>query len=197
MYVIIDFDDERQLTYPVESPKYREMNDISLRDLELAIPEGRDVYFGYAVGQSDRGALGCFLTNGFNDNYYSEFSLETSDWQELITTDNTCFDLILTVGVLEPADDPGTVDPGDTSLAGLGYNIIDLPEGDLTAGMELPLRIIPSKKGPAPVSMLWKYDGEDVTGESILLTAGEHMLKVTLIYESGDDETIEVEFDVL
>lgn len=197
MYVIIDFDNERQLTYPVESPKYREMNDISLRDLEIVIPEGRDVYFGYAVGQSDRGALGCFLANGFNDSYYSEFSLETSDWQELITTDNTCFDLILTVGVLEPADDPGTVDPGDTSLAGLGYNIIDLPEGDLTAGMDLPLRIIPSKKGAAPVSMLWKYDGEDVTGESILLTAGEHTLKVTLIYESGDDETIEVEFDVL
>ena len=197
MYVIIDFDGERQLTYPVESPKYREMNDVSLREQNIVIPEGRDVYFGYAVGQSDRGTLGCFLANGFNGSYYSVFSLETSQWQELVTTDNTYFDLILTVGILEYVDDPGPVDPGDTSLAGLGFNLIDLPEGDLLAGTEFPLQIIPSKKGPAPVSVLWKLDGEDVDAGSIILTAGEHTLQATLIFEGGNEECLEVEFDVL
>ena len=198
MYVIIDFDDERQLTLPVPSPVYRDMNDVSLREMNLTIPEGRDVYFGYATGQADGHSLGCFLANGFNGSYYSVFSQESSQWQELVTDDGTYFDLVVTVGILEPVDDPpGPVLPDDTSLAGLGFNVIDIPDDVLVDGTELPLRIIPSKKGNAPVSMLWKLDGENVSGESITLTAGEHTLGVTLIYEGGSEEYIEVEFDVL
>lgn len=190
--IVIDFGNTRTLTYRVPDPVFGDFATIDIEEQDIRIPENTDVYFGYAVGPADGSQMGTFVQNSFKDSYYSQAG-DVSSWQQMVSG-RYYFDLVLSVTLLKEQDPPGEEPPLDESLSGMGFASIGVPDGfEFIAGAEFPLQIIPAKE-KAPDTVEWTLDGEAVSGESITVTPGSHLLRATLRYAGGLWETIDLEF---
>ena len=196
LYIIIDFDSSRALTYNVPNPTFGQSTTISLAGENLRVPENGNMYIGYGMqGTEDGHPFGMAESRTFNDTYYDVLNLSSSDWTNLPSISGWYYDLILSVTVSD--DDPETPPEDEDLIAKAGFSYIGVPDNfSFTAGEEFPLNLILGKNCN-PKSIVWTLDGRTVSGESITLTSGDHTLHATLYYSDGSDETIELEMEVL
>ena len=84
------------------------------------------------------------------------------------------------------------------SLSKTGYSCIDDPKmGSYVAGESLVLKLIEGEGERKPASeILWSFDGEPVTGTSVLLPAGTHLIEAEFTTRSGSRKTVSLEVEV-
>ena len=199
--VIIDFDNDRAATVavPTSDVTVGGYTTVDLRDQELIIPAGKDIYAG--VGYSSGGysynnayySFGAFYKTDDNDEYYdwavnwpydglvSEYNLtstgERYSWDVI-------FDFVLNVGDYEAPD--------------TGYNFIADPgNGSYTAGTVFDLTLIETQGERKPGSAIqWLLDDEPVSGTSVTLTSGDHVIEARFTTTEGKTKIVELEVSV-
>ena len=195
---IIDFDSERKATVAVNSDDLTVggYTTVDLRDLDLVIPAGKDIYAGVgysAGGYSYNGAyysFGAFYKTDDDDNILdwavdwpydglvSEYNLtatgERYSW-------DLVFDFTLTIGDYEAPD--------------TGYNYIADPgNGTYRAGDAFALTLVETSGARKPgTDIAWYLDDEPVSGTSVTLTAGSHVIEARFTTTEGKTKIVELE----
>ena len=191
LYVVADMGGTRLFTYPVPEGDLGGwicVTDLSPLDYRLPELVREDLYVGYAVknGQVeyDYDARPAVVTRGSGNYYYSPFSLESSQWLQRDT-----YDLVFILTLEDPGD--GVAPAGEESLALMGVNCIDPGTGPYRAGDRFFFRLVeaPSDR---PVSVTWRYDNAAPSGDSVILTAGEHLVSALLRYADGSKERLDL-----
>lgn len=200
VYVIIDYGDTRKATIPVSEVTVGGYTTVDLREYELVIPSGTDIYAG--VGYSSGGY-------SYNGGYYSfgafykmdDDSGEYYDWavnwpyDGLVSAYNLTstgeryswdliFDFVLEVGDFEAQD--------------TGYNYIADPgKGVYSTGDRFQLDLIRTSGDRAPQGAIsWYYDDELVSGTSVSLKTGHHVVEARFTTVGGSSKVVELEIDV-
>ena len=107
---------------------------------------------------------------------------DPSSWADRTSTyGNSVIDMMVDV--------PKKLAPAAT-FADLGISYIDLPSGTLSSEQHLPLKLV-SSPAAKPSSVQWFFDGMPVEGESVVLSAGNHILTVRLQFADGREEKVE------
>ena len=202
---IIDYDSERKATVAV-SPDDLVIGGyttVDLRDLELVIPSNKDIYAG--VGYKNGGysynnyfySFGAFFKTDEDedgnefvadwavgwpyDGLVSYFNLtatgERSSWDVI-------FDFTLTVGDYEAPD--------------TGYNYIADPKnGSYSAGDVFDLALVETTGDRKPgTDIAWYLDDEPVSGTSLTLSAGSHVIEARFTTTEGKRKVVELEITV-
>lgn len=74
----------------------------------------------------------------------------------------------------------------------LNYNIIDNPgNGVYSAGSTFDLSLTTSEAQPV-ASVAWYFDDEPVSGSSVTLTAGTHVVEAHLTLTTGEEKILEL-----
>ena len=192
LYLVVDFGKTRVLTRKVEELNlgYWLKNTVDISDAGLRIPEGVDVYVGYAVNGAEKDCpIGSVYPGHEGNSYYSAFNLNRSNWQELYFKEVDLYmDLYLSADVKEVSS--------AENLQEMGYNWIDPGTGHYAAGERFDL-ILHQSTVQAPASVKWKMDGQLQSSDSVVLTAGEHRIQAVLGYADGRSEVLELEISVL
>lgn len=205
--VIIDFNDERKATVPVSADDLTVggYTTVDLRDLDLVIPAGKDVYAG--VGYSEGGyyessydayfSFGAFYKSEEDedgnvtvydwakgwpyDGLVSEYNLQSTG--ERYSWD-LIFDFTLTIGDFEAPD--------------MGYNYIADPKhGVYSAGDAFALTLVETAGARKPgTDIAWFLDDEPVSGPSVTLTAGTHVVEARFTTTEGKTKYVELEVTV-
>ena len=207
--VIIDYDDTRAATVPVPTADVT-INDyttVNLRDREIIIPSGKDLYAGVGFsgitnpysttsgGNTYYATFGCFYksdenyepyewaTNWPYDGYWSAYNLTSTGTR---TSDgDTIFDIILTVGDYEAPD--------------TGYNYIADPQnGVYSEGYTFPLTLVETAGDRKPgTAISWYFDDEPVSTTSVTLTtSGTHLIEARFTTTAGKTKIVELEVNV-
>jgi len=176
--VFIKSDNSTILTRTVSSPTFETLQKIDLSDANITVQEGASMKFGYYVLGSDS-SYPLAVDNGPGK---SQGGFAGQSISSLYEWD---LDMNLVVSV-ELIDD-------NNVLYALGYNVIDIPKTQYSAGESVTLRLLSVDNLPdieRPSSVKWYFD--DVarnTGDVIVLTTGSHTIKAVLDF--GDHtETI-------
>ncbi len=182
--VLVESRGERILEHAVPDPVYAGWNTVDISSFDIRIPDGEDLYVGYAVRGGDYDhPLSCrFTEREPTDSYYAVYSPSTTAWQPMVK-----YDLALAATVSEVQI--------PTTLADIGQNSIDPGAGIYKAGARLDLRLkeAPSNK---PASVEWFYDGTQVSDGSVRLSAGIHSIEAHLSFGDGHTEVLEMEIEV-
>ncbi len=199
--VIIDYDDERAATVavPTADVTIGGYTTVDLRDQELIVPAGKDIYAGVGYssgGYSYNGAyysFGAYYKTDDNHEFYewavnwpydglvSEYNLtatgERYSWDVI-------FDFILTVGDYEAPD--------------TGYNYIADPQnGSYSAGYSFPLTLIETQGERKPgTAIAWYMDDEPLSGTSVMLPSGTHVIEARFTTVDGKNKIVELEVSV-
>ena len=188
-HIIIDYDGERKATVPVSSVKKGGYTTVDLRDQELIIPTDRDIYAG--VGFTNGG----YLYNGYYYLFgcYRKSASWPSDWayegwisyfnatRTGTRTDwDMVFDITLTIGDYEGPD--------------VGYNYIADPgNGVYSVGEVFPLTLVETEGARRPGSAIaWYLDDEPVSGPSVTLSAGTHVIEARFATTEGKTKVVEL-----
>lgn len=173
--LIVDFGDETVYEKKLTDPEYDTYAYVDISDADIIIPEGKDVYVGiYVDAPSDQHPFYINKTVTGNDGYYVRL-LSSHRWQD------ECAKGSLALWF--------TLAPVFTQAYAYGFNGIANPkDGQYSAGEEFALDLVESVSVPDSVD--WFFDDEAVTGPSVTLTAGEHVVKAILHFNSGRTETI-------
>lgn len=180
--LVVDFDDTRALALALDEPKLDEWVTIDVSEHELIIPDGKDVYVGY--GGNITGNYPIWATVADNSElvgYMADFDLETVAWE---SAEDIVFAIKMTVGDYVKPD--------------TGYNFIADPKnGSYSAGdvFELILNETTGTRKPAS-AIEWLIDDEPVSGTSVTLTAGSHVIEARFTTESGEKKVVELELEV-
>ena len=205
--VIIDYDDERKATVaiPTANLTVGNYNTVDLRDQELIIPSGKDVFAG--VGFSRGGyqnpnngsysAFGAFFKTYYDDDdneLFYDWAL-TWPYDGLVSEYNLTstgeryswdlvFDFVLTVGDYEAPD--------------TGYNFIADPQnGSYSAGYSFPLTLIETQGDRKPQGTIaWYMDDEPLSGTSVTLPSGTHVIEARFTTADGKNKIVELEVSV-
>lgn len=167
-------------------------NQVDISDAQVKIPAGTDLYVGYLIKSSDiEKPVVADHSEGRDGGFLMSASFDTSappapsSWQDLIALGypygNAVIDMVV--------DAPNKLDPSAT-FSDMGISYIDLPTGTLFSGQSLPLKLV-SSPAAKPSGVQWFYDGVPVGGESVVLTAGSHILMVRLQYADGREDKVE------
>ena len=199
--VIIDYDSERAATVavPASDVTLDGYTTVDLRDQQLIIPTGKDIYAG--VGYSSGGYLyngsyysfGAFFKTDDNDEYYDwavgwPFDGLTSAYNLTSTgtrySQDFLFEFVLTVGDYEAPD--------------MGYNYIADPgNGSYTAGTVFNLQLIETQGDRKPGSVIqWFFDDEAVSGPTVTLPSGTHLIEARFTTTEGKTKIVELEVSV-
>ena len=199
--VIIDYDDERTATVavPTSDVTVGGYTTVDLRDQDLIVPFGKDIYAG--VGFSSGGYL-------YNGNYYAFYGWSKMDandayydwattwpYDGLVSEYNLTstgeryswdmiFEFVLTVGDYEAPD--------------TGYNYIADPQnGVYSAGDVIALNLIETQGDRKPGSAIqWLFDDEPVSGTTVTLTSGTHLIEARFTTTEGKTKIVELEISV-
>ena len=205
VYAIVDYGNTRKATVAVadDDVTVKGWTTVDVRDQELIIPSDQDLYIGPAFkgGYQENGyyyALGAhyfteedeegnevvpeWAANGWPyRGYAAEYNLTSTgtryDW-------DLVFDIYITVGDYVKPD--------------TGYNFIaDPKKGSYSAGdvFELVLNETTGTRKPAS-AIEWLIDDEPVSGTSVTLTAGSHVIEARFTTESGEKKVVELELEV-
>ncbi len=205
VYVIIDYDDERKATIPVNSSDITigGYTTVDLRELNLVVPSDKDIFAGVGYskgGYSNNGgyySIGAFYKTD-EDEEGNEF---TFDWavgwpyDGLVSEYNLTatggryswglvFDFTLTVGDYEAPD--------------TGYNYISDPNnGSYRSGERFEFHLVETTGSRKPAGdITWYYDEEPVSADSITLTSGHHVIEAHFTTQDGTRKVVELEIDV-
>ncbi len=186
----------RRVTGTINTAVYadRLSNQVDISDANVKIPAGTDLYVGYLIKQSN--VSYAVVTDNNKENpreggtmFYHGFSTTAtpgeSGWQDVNFSGSVIGDALIAFTVKSPIH----LAPG-TTLTDLGISYIDLPSGTLSNGQKLPLKLV-SSPAAKPSGVQWFYDGMPVEGESLVLTAGTHILMVRMQYADGREDKVE------
>ena len=199
--VIVDYDNERKATVPVSAEDLTpgDYTTVDLREQNLIIPYSKDIYAGVgfsAGGVSSNGSYAAFA--GFvktddednlldwavgwpYDGLVSEYNLTATGtryrWDVI-------FDFYLTIGDYEAPD--------------TGYNYIADPKnGRYDAGEVFDLTLVETEGVRKPGSdIAWYLDDEPVSGPSVTLSAGTHVVEARFSTTEGKQKVVELTLTV-
>ena len=179
VHLIIDYGLQRKLTLEVPNTVSGDWNTVDLTDRGLFIPEGKDCYFGYAIKNPSEGPLLFDDTPSSGGGlFYADYNLTLSNWIEL----EEC-NLLVSVELV-PLDDEY-----------IPFNTIDNPgNGVYTAGQTFNFHLNEATVRK-PTSIKWFFDDDPVSGGSIVLVKGHHVIEA-LVTENGKTKAIELEIEV-
>ena len=181
-YGIVDFGSSRVATVPVSAPVSEQWNTVDVSGVGLRIPDGEDVWFGYALEESKNGypLLVDESGNEAGGFYYSSFSLTSSSWKE--STGN----ILVSVSLA----------PSEIDLAYLGFNYIENPKDGVYAdGDYFALRLVESYRKRF-TAVQWFYDDEPVAGDTVRLRTGTHVVEARLTLSDGSSKVVELPLTV-
>lgn len=194
-YVIVDAGAERILTFEVPSNyvtgRYGQLVTIDLKSQHVQFPGGKNLYVGYAADVSAGQQFPApFDIDGDPGNFFcSPLDLSSSTWTDfcwwnkIIPIDFSYFP----IGGTNP--DPGTSEPIASIL---DCNCIADPgNGVYQPGSTFDLKIA-TGEGLTVTSVEWSLDGQSVSGDSVTLTAGAHVIKAVAIFSDKSKETLEL-----
>lgn len=176
VYAIIDFGSRRVLTHRLENPQGSgALNKVDVSSYNLTIPEGENVYFGYAVQSGASNYPLIFSANegrpgGLN---YSSFSLTSSSWHAYPGRN-----LMVSADVKAPSK----------PLATLGYYLIRNEKSHYVSGdtFIFSLEDITVKFK----EIRWFFDGRPADGPSVTLSSGTHVVKAVIDNFDGTTEVL-------
>ena len=206
--VIIDYDDTRAATVPVPTADVTigDYTTVDLREQELIVPSGKDIYAGVGFsgitnpysktsnGTTYYATFGVFYksdenynlyewaTNWPYDGYLSAYNLTSTGTRD--SDGDTIFDFVLTVGDYEVPD--------------TGYNYIADPQnGSYSAGYSFPLTLIETQGDRKPQGTIaWYMDDEPLSGTSVTLPSGTHVIEARFTTVDGKNKIVELEVSV-
>lgn len=172
-------------------------NSIDVSDENITIPENTDVYVGYMIKNSNTSYSaftdgGPYKSGGFMLQYdFSTTQAGGNNWMEPPVTLGWGAGNALVSMTLKPEEQ---IDPRAT-LSDMGISYISIPEGTLTAGSTLQLRLVTSKSR-RPTNVYWNYDRAASEESSVVLASGKHVIQAILYYEDGTWDTVEARINV-
>lgn len=184
VYIVVDFGEERALTYQIPQPVYNDYDVYDLSPLGIRIPEGKDMHIGYGfVEAAEPRPLVIALGSGSLE--FADFSPSWTPWRQV-----PACDLVLDFSLMDTGVE------FDGTLASMGFASIDPGTGaPYAAGSTFPLQVLlPS--GDKVSSVSWRYDGEPVSGTELTLRSGRHVVEATLRHDNGRCEILELELIV-
>ena len=210
VYAIIDYDEDRKATVRVDDDDVtiNGWTTVDLREHELIIPSGKDIFAGAGVQN-----WSYYRTSSDNTKYYLPFvgnylTEEDEDGNEFVpewaegwpykgyaaefnvTSTGTRYDfdvvfwMYLTIGDYKASDS--------------GYNFIDDPQGgEYSSGDVLPLNLILTEEDRKPAGPVeWFFDDEPVSGTSVILLPGSHVVTARFTTAAGTRKVVELELEV-
>ena len=178
-HVVIDFGGERKLALPVSGVQKGEWMTVDVSDYNLTVPEGQDLYIGY--GGIFTGPYPYYAASGGdNPGYTATFNASTISSPSSWSRSNMIFPVKITV------EDYATPDTG--------YNHIADPKGGLyLAGDVFALNLVETTGSRKPQSaIVWYLDDEQVSTQTITLTAGSHLIEARFTTEEGLTKVVEL-----
>ena len=175
---VVWFGSDQVLNQAVDPPVVNKFVSVPVSGGGLTIPEGKDIYVGYAVTGSD-GPYRFDKTSTNNEGMYVR-RISGSSW----TSWSDDGSLLISFKVQTEAEE----EPDE--MYELGYSGLDLEPGKTySKNKTVSLSILPSSD---PVkSVTYYYDGNKRNVANINTgSAGDHTIKAEVTYESGKKETI-------
>ncbi len=195
-YLIIDAGEERILTAEIPELAGGSSNMVSVNLSGAEFPAGKDLYVGYAVKNADAPYTGYTFIIGegtTNHTWYSQFSLENSNWDQTEDGYNLVLEATIAGKTPEEPEDP----ENPWTLARMGFNsIADPGNGEYKAdeSFQLELNLV---EGVTATSETWLYDQKEVTGaKSVSLTVGPHFITAKVSLSDGTKETLHLMINV-
>ena len=190
LYITVDFGPVRVCNKKVENPPLGEFRRVvvDLTEENLRIPEGIDIYIGYGFDKADGNyPLSVVYPGNRGNSYWSEFSLEKSDWKELHSASlGQYLDLMLSA-------DAGEVPA--PSLDKMGYVCINPGNGNYHSGDSFtPSLLVPEHVHIQEVE--WMWDSNQLKTPSFILSRGVHQLTARIVYEDGRREKLQMKVKV-
>jgi M6 family metalloprotease-like protein len=192
--VMIDYDDDRKATIPVNSVNLGGYTTVDLRDAELVIPANKDIFAGVGFSRGGYYENGyyysfCYIPKSGQewgadwpyDGFYSSYNLASTDTR---TSVGALFEFYLTIGDYEAPD--------------TGYNYIADPKnGRYSAGEVFDLTLVETEGARKPGSdIAWYLDDEPVSGPSVTLSAGTHVVEARFSTTEGKQKVVELTLTV-
>ncbi|MBR1405315.1 MAG: M6 family metalloprotease domain-containing protein [Bacteroidales bacterium] len=183
--LVVDYGDTRALALSMEQPNLDEWVTVDVTEHELIIPDGKDVFVGYGGNISGNYPIWAAVTEDSElVGYMADFDasdLETVAWD---IWEGKVFAIKITVGDYVKPD--------------TGYNFIADPKnGSYSAGDLFELNLIETTGDRKPTSAIeWLLDDEPVSGTSVTLTAGSHVIEARFTTTAGNKEVVELELAV-
>lgn len=176
----IDFDNKRVFTTSVNEPVFDTFNNAPVSP-SITIPENKTMYIGYAVKGVNEDYWMCIDTGagveggGWSRREYA--SSGSDDWAAM-----GC-NLMIDCVIHEPV----------SPFASAGFKLISTPskDGVYSVGTTLDLSIDNLATGDAPQRVQWLFDDNAVSGTSVVLTSGKHIIRAMLYYSDGSTEELE------
>ena len=192
--VMIDYDDVRKATVPVENVNIKGYTTVDLRGEELLIPANKDIFAGVGFSRGGYNENGyyysfCYIPKSGQewgadwpyDGFYSSYNLASTDTR---TSVGALFEFYLTIGDYEAPD--------------TGYNYIADPKnGRYSAGEVFDLTLVETEGVRKPGSdIAWYLDDEPVSGPSVTLSAGTHVVEARFSTTEGKQKVVELTLTV-
>ena len=192
--VMIDYDDVRKATVPVENVNIKGYTTVDLRGEELLIPANKDIFAGVGFSRGGYNENGyyysfCYIPKSSQewgadwpyDGFYSSYNLTSTGTR---TSVGALFEFYLTIGDYEAPD--------------TGYNYIADPKnGRYSAGEVFDLTLVETEGARKPGSdIAWYLDDEPVSGPSVTLSAGTHVVEARFSTTEGKQKVVELTLTV-
>lgn len=192
--VMIDYDDVRKATVPVENVNIKGYTTVDLRGEELLIPANKDIFAGVGFSRGGYNENGyyysfCYIPKSSQewgadwpyDGFYSSYNLTSTGTR---TSVGALFEFYLTIGDYEAPD--------------TGYNYIADPKnGRYDAGEVFDLTLVETEGARKPGSdIAWYLDDEPVSGPSVTLSAGTHVVEARFSTTEGKQKVVELTLTV-
>lgn len=189
VYVLIDYGAERKAFVKVENPSVSEWNTVDLTDQELIIPDGTDIYAGYALDNwaEDHPMIASAVTDDEKLGYYADYDTTSATWNEIQDSDSNKYVFMVKLNI------------GDYTAPETGYNYIDNPKGGVySVGDTFALSLVETASDlrPNTSGVSWYYDDEPVSSSVRLGSAGTHTISAEFVTVSGDRKVIDLEIEV-
>lgn len=191
-YVIVDSGKERLFTAQIDdlTGGLSQLVRINLETADITIPEGEDLYVGYAVKNAEPDYPGFpFVVASGSNTYFSEFNLESSNWAY---EEEPGYGLVMTASISLFSEPQEQI----TSFAQMGFVSIADPGRGVYKADDLFLLKLDLPEGAAePTSLVWTVDGQHAS-EAVTLTAGTHKIVAEAVYPDSSTETYELTIEV-
>lgn len=181
---LVDFGTTRMTSKAAENVVTNGWTTVDLSDLELIIPENKEIYAGYALNKWTYSYpfTACDPASSELVGYMiSSYNLNSTSWSAWTSV----FKIKLEIGDYVP---PQT-----------GYSFIANPgQGIYSVGdeFELTLDETSSDKRPDAKGIQWFFDDEPVSGKVTLKTAGKHVVSALFTTVEGKEKEVELEISV-
>ena len=176
VHALLDFGSSRKVWAKASDPVSADWTTVDISDKNIVIPEKTDIYAGYALNQPKLFyPLIVEYDNPRDGGYYiSQYNTDSATW---CAHDGN---LIVRLVLSEPE-----------TMQTMGYNTIDNPQvGYYEAGATFALKLNETDQR-AVASVEWYFDDEPVSGDSVVLSAGEHVVEARMVLANGKRKIVE------